>query len=196
MIINLKLMHMKKTILITSFILVIGVLLFTSCTKKFSQDANGYVEIQKEIMAKFGNDAYFTNISVTYDKNVGDVIFVTVTDDPESMKMESWNYMKRKWEKVSDIVLELEEGNIRDFMYQLKDEYDLVRVGELVELSLLKIQEEEQIKDAVAKTVTLNAPDDTTSDETQIFIDIEPRSGGTSFTFFYDLDGALIAFDY
>lgn len=186
---------MKKTVFALLGIFI-GAFLFSSCAKNFTQDEKGFTEIEKELKSKFGENAYYTNLSVSYDSNVGTIILATVTDNPESLKMGEWHFMKGSWKQISDVTLELGSGVAEDYMYKLGGDFDLKKVGKLVEESIKKLSEEKQINDAVATIVSMNAPNNRHLSETQIFINLKPKNGGTSFTFFYALDGKLISFDY
>lgn len=49
--------------------------------------ADGFSEIEKEIKDKFGDDAYYTDVDIIPIESIGNSISVTVTEDPESLKM-------------------------------------------------------------------------------------------------------------
>jgi citrate lyase gamma subunit len=171
-------------------------LLMTSCAKNFTQDAAGFEEIQNELKSKFGENAYYTNFTVTYDKTVGTIILVTETSDPESLKLEEWQYMRGAWEQRSDVTLEVSDGKSNDFMYQLSGKFDLKKIGDLIEQSVKKLADEKKIDNAKVKIVSMNTPDNDSAEHTKILIALEPANGGTSFSFFYDLDGNLLSFNY
>ena len=175
--------------------MVVALVVLTSCAGNFTQDVAGFEKIQSVLKSKFGDKAYYTNLMVTYDKSVGTIILVTETSQPESLTMEEWQYMKGAWAKRSDVTLEVSDGVATDFMYQLSGKYDLKNVGALVEKSIRKLEEEKKIKNAKVTIVSMDTPDDDSADETKIMISLEPESGGTSFTYFYNLDGELFTAD-
>ncbi len=184
---------MKKNL----FILVslcLGLAFFSSCSKKYTQDAKGFSEIEVDLKSKFGEDAYYTNISVVYDKNVGNIINLAETKEPASLEMKEWNYLKGAWNQIADVTLEISGGEAKDFMFQLGKDVSLGKVGEMVEASKEKLADEKKIDNAVAKIVSVKVPDN--GDKINIFISLEPENGGTSFTFFYDLEGNLTQFNY
>jgi hypothetical protein len=177
-------------------LLFAAVLTMASCAKNFTQDAAGFEEIQNELKSKFGENAYYTNLTVTYNKTVGTIILVTETSDPASLKMEEWQYMQSAWQQRSDVTLEVSDGDAKEFMYQLSGKFDLKKVGGLVEQSVKKLADEKKIENAKIKFVAMNTPDNDAVEQTKIMIDLEPENGGTSFSFIYDLDGNLVSFDY
>ena len=102
-------------------------------SSKFPATADGFTAIEKDIKSEFG-DAYFTDISVTYDKSVGNILNVTVTKDPLSLKMGQWNQIQGFWRQNSDISIEVPQGTkAEDYMYQLGKEISLTKLGELIE---------------------------------------------------------------
>jgi hypothetical protein len=153
------------------------------------------------LKSKFGDDAYYSGISVL---NVtgnrpgsGITLGLTVTKDPASLKMEEWAYSSSVgWKQSAEVTLEIpEDTDAKDFMYQLKGKFDLKKIGELVEQSAKKLQDEKQIKHAVLNMALLD-PGKRPASTTQILIILKPENGGTDFSFRYDLDGNLVSFDY
>lgn len=65
-------------------------------SNKQTADKKGFSAIEKEIKSKFGDDAYYTNITITHNKSIGNIIGVTVTEAPESLKMGQWNQTQGK----------------------------------------------------------------------------------------------------
>ena len=183
---------MRKVFFYRLAALVCALVVMTSCATNFTQDVAGFEKIQSELKSKFGDKAYYTSLLVTYDKTVGTILLVTTTADPESLAMEEWQYMKGAWAQRSDVTLTVSDGVATDFMFQLSGRFDLKNVGALVEKSIAKIEEEKKIRKAKVTVVALNTPDDDSADATNIMISLEPENGGTSFTHFYDLSGALV----
>ena len=44
----------------------------------------------------------FTDLTITYNKAIGNIIGVTVTKEPASLKMEQWNSTKGNWTQNSE----------------------------------------------------------------------------------------------
>jgi len=184
--------------------LCVSLFLATSCGgggTKYSSDAEGFAKIQKDLMSKFGEKAYYSMLSIMNNPGnrpgSGTIILVNVTKNPESFQMEEWSYdSHNRWRQISDITIEADEDIvITDYLYQLGGQFDLRKVGEFVTESAKKLADEKNLKNAVMKTVLINTGDMPIS-ETRVHIFMEPENGGTQFKFRYDLDGNLEDFSY
>ncbi|WP_160112062.1 hypothetical protein [Aquimarina sp. AU58] len=182
---------MKKLLLV-----VLITIFISSCNSKLSFDAKGFEGVEENLKGKFGDDAFYTELSITYVKQVGTIITTTVTKDPSSLKMESWNFSNSSWSQTADVTLELSGGKAQDFMFNLNEEVDLSKLGELVESSIKKLKEEKDIDAAVLNIASIMAPNDGDKLKMNYFIQLKPENGGTDFTFVYNLDGTLEKFDY
>ena len=133
-----------------------------SCGKGISKqpaNAEGFGVIEKEIKSKFGDDAYFTKVSILYDKSYGNAITVIVTEDPKSLKMEEWDYARGAWNQASKISLEIPKGfKAADFMFQLNEKINLKKLGELVERASKKLTKEKNIDNPVLEMAFIKFP--------------------------------------
>ena len=195
---------MKKLI---SFLLPVlfGGLLLCSCgsdISKYTQDKAGFAKLDQDFKAKFGSDAYYTDVTIgfTPGKNPGAGLNynVIVTEDPSSLKMQQWTYNSySKWVNTAEVTLEMGgDANPQDFMFQLGDKISLEKVGELIEKSAEKLAQEKNIQNAVLNLAIIKTPDDMDVSNTRIVIMMKPENGGTAFNFYYDLDGNLLNFTY
>ncbi len=185
---------MKK---IEKLVFVVLVAIFiSSCGNNLSFDAEGFEGVEENLNSKFGNDAFYTELSIAYNKHAGAIISVTVTKNPSTLKMESWNFINSAWSQTADITLELSSGKAEDFMFNLNEEVDLGKLGELVEKSIKKLKDEKNIDDAVLSITSIMAPNDGDKSKMNYFIILKPKNGGTDFYFTYNLDGTLEKFDY
>ena len=189
-----------KRLNLNFLLLLIGVVILSSCgpnISKFSHDGEGFAKLQDEFKAKFGADAYYTDIAINFtpgdSHGSGLGCNVTVTNDPASLKMDEWVYNSyTNWKNTADVTLEIEgDSSPEEFMYQLGDEFDLRKVGELIVESKKKLAEEKQIENAVLNLAMMKTPDSDAATETDIVIILKPENGGTTFTFRYALDGTL-----
>jgi len=155
--------------------------------------AEGFSKIEQSLKNKFGENAYYTDISLSYDKSVGNIVGVTVTEDPESLTMEQWNQMKDFWKQNSEISLEVPEGyKASDFMYQLDGKISLTELGRLVEKSKNKLKSEENQKEPTLKLAYILFPENGNILKTEYFVNLQPEKGGNTFRFQYDINGNLI----
>lgn len=181
-------------------IVCITTLLFMACSDNLSQQpttAKGFSAIEQELKSKFGEDAYYTNLSVIHNETIGNTISVTVAQDPESMKMEEWNVVQNNWKQSSDIVIEVPQGTkATDYMYQLGDNINLTKLGGLVETSTQKLKDMKNLKNPKLSIASIKFPKNGDVSKAEYLVTLEPEHGGTAFSFFYTLDGNLIKMDY
>ena len=174
-------------------------MLMISCGSVSNQEANaeGFGAIESELKSEFGDNAFYTDLTIGYEKSVGNIINVTVTDAPESMVMGEWLMMQGVWEQKAEIKLEVSEGSkAADFMFQLNDEISLSKLGELVEKSIGKLKEDKEIENPTLNLAFVKFPDDGDITKANYTIMLEPENGGTTFTYSYELSGELIDMSY
>jgi hypothetical protein len=158
---------------------------------------DGFAVIEAELKNKFGDDAYYTDLTIMYDESIGNSIATTVTDDPESLKMGQWTYSLGQWRQTSDVSLEIPEGTkAADFMYQLNEKINLKKLGELVEKSKEQLTSDKKIENPSMEQAYVYFPKDGNMEDAEYSVRLEPEHGGTSFRFNYKLDGSLIKMDY
>ena len=73
-------------------------------------NAEGFKAIEADIKSEFGNEAYFTALSIMYDETIGNMVNITTTKDPSSLKMEEWNFSQGSWTQSSEVTIEIPEG--------------------------------------------------------------------------------------
>lgn len=184
---------MNKFVFITVAILGMVIISCGGGLKKHAATADGFSEIEKEIKSEFGDDAYFTDLTITYNKSIGNIIGITVTDNPESLQMGQWNFTQNTWEQNSEISLEVPEGTkASDFMFQLNDEINLSKLGELVEKSSKQLTAEENIENPTLQMAFIKFPKNGDITKTKYMIMLAPEDGRATFTFRYKLNGELI----
>jgi len=188
---------MKKTkISLIGFVIA----LLISCGRSAGkQEANaiGFKAIEGILKSKFGDKAHYTDLTITYNETIGNIVGVTVTDAPESLKMGQWTLSQGNWVQTSDITLEVPQGTkAADFMFQLGNAINLGQLGALVEKSKEQLTAEKDIEDPSLHMALIKMPKNGNRDKTEYTVMLKPENGGTTFTFNYDLDGALIKMDY
>ncbi len=186
---------------IIKFTLVIAVIAtLVSCgggTSKQSANAEGFKVIEKDIKSKFGDNAYYTDLKILYIKGIGNTISTTVTDDPESLKMGKWNLVQDNWKQDSEISLEVPEGNkAADFMFQLNEKINLAKLGELTEKAKKQLTTEKNIEDPTLSIAFIKFPKNGDVSKIEYAISLKPENGGTTFSFYYTLNGDFIKMDY
>lgn len=160
-----------------------------SCGGVDLNSPEGYKELEGDLKSKFGDDAYYTMIVFNHSKSTGTTIAATATSDPSSLKMEEWVQMKGVWQQTSEVTLEISSGKPEDFMYNLND-VSIAKMGELTQDAIKRLKKEKDI-DGIVKSASVIAPNDGNKSEMTYSINLEPKNGGTDFTFNYKMDGTF-----
>ncbi|OUS02826.1 hypothetical protein A9Q86_01900 [Flavobacteriales bacterium 33_180_T64] len=185
---------------INLLLIAIVVSLLMSCggdASKQPTDEKGFLAIEEELKNKFGDNAYYTDLTITYNKSIGNIIGVTVTEVPESLKMEQWNSTQGNWKQNQEISLEVPQGSkASDFMFQLNENINLSKLGELTEKSIAQLKAEKDLNNPILSMAFVKFPKNGELSKTEYAVRLEPEHGGTSFTFYYTLGGDLIKMDY
>ena len=151
----------------------------------------------KCLKTKFGENAYYTDLTISYDESIGNIVSVTVTDKPESLKMAEWSFGNGSWNETSEVSLELPEGTkAADFMFQLNKDINLTTLGGLIEESKKKLTAEKGLENPVLNIAVINFPDNGDIAKAEYSINLNPENGGTTFSFRYKLSGEFIEMDY
>ena len=181
-------------------LLLVLLLHVVSCSNSIQNQpatAEGFQNIENALKDQFGKGAYYTDLTITYNQSIGNIVGVTVTEIPESLKMGQWNLTQGNWQQNSDIIIEVPVGTkASDFMFQLGDTISLSKLGALVEQSIQKLKDEKDIKNPILSIAGLNFPDNGDISKAQYMINLKPESGGTTFRFRYSLKGDLISMNY
>jgi hypothetical protein len=159
--------------------------------------SQSFSSVKENIENKFGSDAYFSELSVTHNESIGYIINVMTTNDPESNKMAEWTYSNGDWTQTSDVSLEVPDGySAEDFMYKLTGYITLEKLEELIEKAKTHLAKEKGIKESKLALAAIKYPEVAEGAEAEFLINLEPDTGGTTFSYLYNLSGELIEMDY
>jgi len=165
-------------------------------SSSFTNNATAVAALGEELKGKFGADSFYTSITIVDSGTTGPIINVTTTEDPSSLKMGEFTYLSGAWEQKADVTLELSDGSkAEDFMFKLGDLVKIDIVGSLVDDAKLRLKKEKDIEPKV-KMISINAPDNGDFDSMKYFLSLEPETGGTSFNFYYKMNGDFIEYTY
>tara|TARA_Y100000780_G_C13630050_1_gene396117 strand:- start:381 stop:962 length:582 start_codon:yes stop_codon:yes gene_type:complete len=181
-------------------LLLVLLLHVVSCSNSIQNQpatADGFQNIENVLKDQFGKDAYYTDLTITYNQSIGNIVGVTVTENPESLKMGQWNLTQDTWQQNSDITIEVPAGTkASDYMFQLGETISLSKLGGLVEKSIQKLKDEKNLENPTLSIASLNFPDNGDISKAQYVINLQPENGGTTFSFYYTVSGDLIKMDY
>ena len=171
--------------------IVIGVFaLGASCNNNvYPSSIQGFETLEADIVHKFGNESYFTDFVITQNQEQELEVSFLQTYAPNSFEMVGWAVVNGTWEKVSEVSLELGGGDIKDYMYSMTNEVNIIKMGYLANLSI------ERAKDKGLKNISLDqvsviSPDD--GDKSKMGYVIKLSSPTQNIQFLYNLKGDLI----
>ncbi|RPD38271.1 hypothetical protein EG028_25605 [Chitinophaga barathri] len=155
------------------------------------KDLSGLVE---ELKDKFGQNAGFTSITMSYHDGIG-TSTVATGGDINSNKLTERLKQKGIWQDKAEVTLEIDgEATPKDFMFTLDQVQDLRKIPGLVKSSIEKVEKEKKITDLVSNMVSVSMPSriDTPGDELRITVYVSPKNGGTDFTLLYNQKGEFL----
>jgi hypothetical protein len=181
-------------------VIVASIIALMSCGGSIATqpaNAEGFGAIEKEIKSKFGENAYYTDLTIMYINGIGNTVSATITDDPESLKMGQWNLAHGSWTQDSEITLEVpEDTKAADFMFQLDEDFSVSKLGGLIEKSSKQLTAEKGLENPILSIASIKFPNDGDISKAEYMVRLEPENGGTSFTFSYLLNGEFIEMNY
>lgn len=178
--------HVTILKLIIKITIVLTTLMLFSCGKTtYENNINGFVEIENDLKKKFGNNAFYTDITIELNgKNVTQ-IEVTQTQDPDLLKMQGWKHQKNTWKQFSEVNLELKTGEIKDYMFQLGNEINLTKVNQIKENIPLK-------EPFYLSKVKIISPNNGDTSKLQYQVQVRKKATDKKLKFNFDKDGYLI----
>ncbi|WP_344924475.1 hypothetical protein [Aquimarina addita] len=172
------------------FIYLCIVVIITSCEKdSYRNSISGFQEIEKDLLEKFGEKSYYTDVTILQHPEYGMEINLLVTDNPYSFAMEGWNYKNGDWQMVSEVQLELGKGNIENYMYNLHSEVNIVKLGFLVNLCIERTKED-GFKNPIPTKISITSPNK--GDKSRMNYVIRLEANNKKISYIYSLEGDLI----
>jgi hypothetical protein len=182
-----------------TIILVIATITLICCGGNSSTQpatVEGFSNIEKEIKSEFGSDAYYTDLTITYNESIGNIIGVTVTKDPSSLKMGQWNQSQGVWSQNQEISLEVPQGTkAKDYMFQLDEKINLPKLGELAEKASGQLKTEKNIENPTLYMAFIKFPKNGDVSKTEFTVMLKPEDGGTTYTFRQGVNDSSIKLD-
>lgn len=177
-------------------ILVLLILFLSSCTKNLSYkefNPKYFLETEKAIKNKFGNNAYFINLSIENDKSLGKLVRLVVTDKPESLKMEEWALIKGSWRQIAKVSIEIpNDTQAKDFMFMLNHKISLEKLGVVLEQTKLKILTEKGVGKSSLLKAFIYFPKSGDISKASYNILLNTKNKDTVYRFVYQLNGELL----
>jgi hypothetical protein len=183
---------MKNRIISTLFLA--GILLTASCKSGFEHSKAGMERLSEGLVAKFGAATYYTDIEFLSKPGSDDIVMVTETNEPASMKQEQWlQYSGGEWEKQADVHFTADGADPKAFMFQLNKEVSLSKMGDLLEAAKAQLLKDKQVKAPVFVSAVVKSNNKMNSKEGGIFyyIILNDNIGKRDYQFVYDLQGNL-----
>lgn len=178
---------MRNTLLLLCF-----TMLFYSCKSGFEHNKAGLEKLGTELMSEFGADAYYTDMEIINNQGSDDVIMITQTKDPASMKQEQWAQYHGAWEKQADVTFTADGAAPKSFMFQLNREASLSTLGSLLETSEAQLAKEKQVEKPLLVMASIKSNNKMNTKESGIFyyITLRDPKAQKDYRFIYNLKGA------
>ncbi len=177
-----------RIFLLPFYILI--VVTFLSCEDSiYKSSIEGFSKLESDLLIKFGRDSYFTDVKINIDKNKKLEVSLLVTKNPYSYKMNGWSYKNGVWNKRTEVHLELRKGNIKNYLYSLQENVNIVKMGFLVEESLHYVLENDSI-DIELKGIEVVSPNRGKRSKSGYVVYFSTKN--TEIKHYYNLDGELV----
>jgi hypothetical protein len=176
--------------------LLLSVLLF-SCKTKYEYNAEGMGKLNSVLKEKFGDDAWYTGVTIRTISADETAVIVEETKDPNSLKQEQWMKQSDSWQKLSNVALQIQNGKPEDYMFQLDKQASLSRLNELMQECRGKLREVEQVPDAEITFASIKSTNEVHNRNERILYTISFHSAAKdkSYSFVFGLDGKLKDFN-
>ena len=182
------------------FLFISLIILLTSCEHAISKQpatAMGFSAIEIALKKQFSKHAYYTDLTISHNQSIGNIITTTVTQDPASLSMEQWNMSQDRWMQTSEVSLQIPQGSkAADFMFQLNDTINLKKLGELIEKAKEELISKKNLKNPSLHLASIKFPKNGDRSKTEYLVMLKPEHSGTTFTFTYAINGDLITMNY
>jgi len=176
--------------------MTLSIFFMFSCTNEdFTPDEKGFKKIEQDLKNKFGEDSFYTDLSIKYNHEEGNVIDVTVTKYPSSLKMKGFSNVAGDWEQISEVELELKKGEIEDYMFRLGREVSVTKIGNLVEKSMQYLTKDTQLQDITLSMASVASPVNGKKDEMLYHIELKSLVDNTYYNFKYDMNGEFCSLE-
>jgi len=168
---------------------------FSACRQSYTFDTAGMQQINRDLQAQFGPDAWYTAIILGMDGQHSKLI-VEQTNDPASLTQQQWLKLGEDWQKSAEITIRLDGGKPQDYMFQLGKEVDLALLGNLISDARNRLQEK-GVSDAEVRLASVNSSTkmNRKAEGITYTVAMKSRSADKDYSFIYNLDGSLKQFN-
>ncbi len=162
----------------------------SSCTKQeYNTSIQGFRQLEKDLKEKFGENAHYTDLTILQNTNKGLDINLLVTENPYSYKMDGWNYKNGDWQKITEVYLELNQGDITNYLYTLKQEVNIMKIAYIANLSIQRTEEKGLVNVSLNQIEVLSPNN---GDKSKMGYMISLISKDKAVKYHYNLKGDLI----
>ncbi len=167
----------------------------TTESEAYFESDDQFSELLNSLNEQFTEDAGYQSIMLSFDERMGNTVLVKVSKDINENKIEEWFYMNGSWEKAEENKLDLNDKKTSDFLFSLKDDYDLSLLLSIVNKSKERVKEQFKVKKVLCKSINLIMGKDRTSankmDDLITQATVENEEDGTSYKINFDAQGNL-----
>jgi len=179
---------MRIKYLLVYIVCCIGI--FNSCTRDAHNiSIDGFCELESDLIQKFGQKSYFTDLTIIQNDEQQMEVNLLVTNNPYTYKMEGWNYKNGDWEKITEVDLELLKGDIKNYLYTIEKEVNIIKIGYLIELCIQRTKEK-GYQNVTFSKVDIVSPDD--GNKLKMGYTIFLTADNDKINYLYSLEGDLI----
>lgn len=178
---------MKIRFLILNILIV---LMFISCEKEvYDNTVKGFSKLESDLVRKFGKNSYFTDFIINVDEQQKLEINLLVTNNPYNYQMDGWHYKEGSWTKVTKVYLELRNGDMKNYLYSINNEVNIVKLGFLVDTAFDYVLKN-NFHDPKLRTIQIISPNKGRKSKRGYIIEFFLNN--KKIKYYYNLNGDLI----
>jgi hypothetical protein len=187
----------------TIFITLITIFAFSSCgsgnnepeSEAYFESNDQFEELQSSLNNQFSKDAGYQSIMLSFDERMGNTVLVKVSKNIEENNIEEWFYINEDWNKEAESKIKLNDKKVSDFLFSLKDDYDLSLLLSIVNKSKEKVINDFKVEKVICKSINLIMSKERTStnkmDDLITQATVENQEDGTTYKINFDAKGNL-----
>lgn len=180
---------MKYIVRVILPILVL-ILVFPSCKFRISYDEVGMEKLEQILEQKFGQDAWYSEITVLSQSEDETLIRVKETKDKEFLKGKTWVKQGDTWMDMENIQFTFDDGNPESHFFQLNKAVSLDTLIALTQRCLKQL-ENEGLKEISVYFISIqSAPIVKSASQRYLYsVSLMDKSSGEKYYFQFDSQG-------
>lgn len=165
-----------------------------SCKPPYTTDAAGMVELEKDLIEKFGKEAYYTYISYMKIDDNAYGVNVQVSQDKESIQQEIWLYDAGSWINTGPMTMQISAQTPGFYKFQIGEDVSVQKLGALIDESIKTFKSENKGQNPIVTNAVLNSNNTVTDANTKYryTVMLKDKDSTNTHSYTYDKTGQIL----